>query len=86
MFAYLVLAVAALIHSWVNTTSEEVRASGLGSILAGVAIGVGGLILWAVDELLIQGLDIPGTNWAPVLFGVIPIGMAIGVRKAVLRE
>jgi hypothetical protein len=85
MFTYLVLSVAALVHSWVTTPGEEVKTSGLGSILAGVAIGVGGVLLWAVDALVLQGFDIPGTNWAPVLFAVIPIGMALGVRKEALR-
>ena len=82
MITYLVLTVTALVHSWVKTPREEVRASGLGLVLAGVAIGVGGVLLWAVDALLLQGFDIPGSNWAPVLFGVIPIGMALGVKKA----
>ncbi len=86
MFTYLILAVAALVHSWVTTPGEEVKASGLGRILAGFAIGVGGVLLWAVDALLLQGFDIPGSNWAPVLFGVIPMGMALGVRKAALWE
>ena len=86
MFTYFVLAVAALIHTWVKTPRGEVRVSGLGSILAGVAVGVGGILLWALDALLLQGFDIPGSNWAPVLFGVIPVGMALGVRKATSRE
>jgi hypothetical protein len=85
LLIYLVLALAALIHSWVTTPREEVGASGLGIVLAGMGVGVGGLLLWAVDALLLQGFDIPGSNWAPVLFGVIPIGMVLGVRKAALR-
>jgi hypothetical protein len=86
MLTYVVLAVAALAHSWVKTPREEARASGLGRVLAGVAVGVGGVILWAVDALVLQGFDIPGSNWAPVLFGVIPIGMALGVKKAASRK
>jgi len=86
MFVYLVLAVAALVHSWVKTPGGELWASGLSSVLFGMGIGVGGVILWAVDSLVLQAFDIPGSNWAPVLFGVIPIGMALGVRKATSRE
>jgi len=86
MLIYVVLAVVALIHSWVKTPGQELKASGLGLVLGGVAIGVGGVLLWVVDALLLQGFDIPGSNWAPVFFGVIPIGMALGVRKAALRE
>jgi hypothetical protein len=86
MFTYLVLAVSSLVHSWVTAPRGEVKASGLGRVLAGVAVGVGGVFLWVVDAFLLQGLDIPGSNWAPVLFGAIPIGMTLGVRKAALRE
>jgi hypothetical protein len=86
MFSYFVLAVAALIHTWVKTPRDKMRVSGLGSVLTGVAVGVGGIILWAVDALVLQAFDIPGSNWAPVLFGVIPVGMALGVKKATLRE
>ena len=86
MFGYVLLAVVALVHSWVKTPREEVGASGLGMVLAGVGFGVGGVLLWAVDALLLQGFDIPGSNWAPILFGVIPIGMALGVRKVASRE
>jgi len=86
LLIYVVLGVVALIHSWAKMPREEVRSTGLGMVLAGVAIGVGGILLWAVDAILLQGFDIPGTNWAPVLFGVIPIGMVLGVRKAALRE
>ena len=86
LLIYVVLAVVALIHSWAKTLREEVRASGLGRVLAGAAIGVGGVLLWVVDAFLLQGFDIPGANWAPVLFGIMPIGMALGVKKAALRE
>ena len=41
LLIYVVLAVVALIHSWAKTPREEVRASGLGRVLAGAAIGVG---------------------------------------------
>ena len=56
--------------------------AGLGMVLAGMAVGLGGVIFWAVDALAFQAFDVPGSNWAPVLFGVIPIGMALGVRRA----
>jgi len=35
LLSYLVLAVAALIHSWVKTPRDEVCSSGLGMMLAG---------------------------------------------------
>ena len=82
LLGYLVLAIAVLIHSWVRTPRGEVWPSGLGIVLVGFGVGLGGVLLWAVDALLLQGFDIPGTNWAPILFGVIPICMALGVRRA----
>lgn len=82
MLLYLISAIVALIHSWVTTPRDEVFSSGLGMVLAGFGLGIGGVILWAVDALLLPGFDIPGTNWAPILFGLIPIGMALGVRRA----
>lgn len=84
LLTYLLLAVATLVHSWISCPKEEVRPSGLGFSLLGFGIGIGGVLLWAVDFLLIPGFDIPGINWAPILFGAVPIGMALGVRKASL--
>lgn len=82
MFGYLVLSLVAVVHSWMKTPREEVGPSGLGWVLAGFGVGLGGVLVWALDALLLQGFDIPGSNWAPVLFGVIPIGLVLGVRKA----
>ena len=85
LFGYLGLSLVALVHSWIKTPKEEVGPSGLGWILTGFGLGLGGVILWAVDALLLQGFDIPGSNWAPVLFGMVPVGMALGVRRAERR-
>jgi hypothetical protein len=83
LFGYLGLALSTLIHSWVRTPRGEVWSSGLGWILVGFGAGFGGLLLWAVDALLFTGFDIPGSNWAPVLFAVVPMGLALGVRQSV---
>jgi hypothetical protein len=83
MLGYALLASVALVHSWVKTPKGELSSSGLGWVLAGFGAGLGGVLLWAVDALLLQGFDIPGTNWAPVLFALVPIGMVLGVRRAV---
>jgi hypothetical protein len=85
LLGYLLPAVAALVHSWVRTPRGELGPSGLGWILAGIGLGLAGVLFWAVDALLLQGVDIPGSSWAPVLFGVVPIGMALGVRRAVRK-
>ena len=82
MLSYVVSAISALVHSWVKLPKEQVTTSGLGWVLAGMGLGVGGVIFWAMDALLIQGFDIPGSNWAPILFGLIPFGMVLGVRRS----
>lgn len=82
LFGYLALAIAALVHSWVKIPRMEMGSSGLGWVLAGFGLGLGGILLWVVDALLLQTVDIPGSAWGPVLFGAIPIGMALGVRTA----
>ena len=82
MLFYMISAISALIHSWVKAPKEQIATSGLGWVLAGMALGIGGLLIWAVDALLLVGFDIPGTNWAPILFALIPIGMALGARRA----
>jgi hypothetical protein len=81
MLFYLLSIIAALIHSWVKTPKQDVGPSGLGWVLLGMGIGFSGILLWAVDFLVLSGFDIPGTNWAPVLFAVAPIGMALGVKR-----
>jgi hypothetical protein len=86
LLGYLLLALAALVHSWAKIPKKELGPSGLGWILAGFGLGLGGVLLWAVDALLLQGFDVPGSNWAPILFGMIPIGMALGVRRAAGRQ
>ena len=82
MLFYVISAVTALVHSWVKTPKKDVGPSGLGWVLAGMGVGIGGILLWAIDSLLLQGIDIPGTDWAPILFALVPIGMALGVRRA----
>lgn len=82
LFGYVLLAMVALIHSWAKTPRGEVRSSGMGWVLAGFGAGIGGVLLWAVDALLLQGVAIPGSNWAPMLFGLVPVGLALGVRRA----
>jgi hypothetical protein len=86
MLFYMISAISALIHSWATTPKEEISTSGLGWALAGMGLGIGGVLLWAVDALLLTGFNIPGTNWAPILFAVVPVGMALGVKRAANDE
>jgi hypothetical protein len=82
MLFYFLSGLMALVHSWIKTPWADLGASGLGWVLAGMGLGIGGVLLWAVDALFMTGFDIPGSNWAPVLFAMVPVGMALGVRRA----
>lgn len=81
MVAYALLAVVSLFHSWLMSPGTELRASGMRRVLLGVAVGVGGLLVWLLDAALLQGFDIPFSGWLPLLLAGIPLGMALGVRK-----
>jgi hypothetical protein len=80
MLAYAALAVVALLHAWFSSSREERSASGMSRVLAGVGVGLGGLILWVVDAALLPALEIPLSSWLPLLLAAIPIGMVLGVR------
>ena len=82
---YTVLALVAMVHTVVKTPRDELRISGMGWVLAGVGVGVGGVVLWLVLAL-VPWLSVPGSGWLPVLFGAIPAGMALGVRRRARRK
>jgi hypothetical protein len=82
MLTYFLLALAALGHSWWKTPGKELMSSGLGFILAGLGIGLAGILLWAVDAFFLPTIHVPGSSWAPVLFGLLPVGMAMGILRA----
>lgn len=80
MLVYSLSALVAVAHTWFTHSRAELRSSGMGLVLSGVAVAVGGLILWFSGWFLPLS-DIPGWNWFPLLIAVIPLGMALGVRK-----
>lgn len=82
MLVYFLLALAVLGHSWWKTPWKHLMTSGLGWVLAGLGIGLAGILLWAVDAFLLSAMKVPGSSWAPILFGLFPVGMAMGVRRA----
>ncbi|MGD8362323.1 MAG: PDZ domain-containing protein, partial [Gemmatimonadota bacterium] len=80
MLAYAALAVVALLHAWFSSSREERSASGMSRVLAGVGVGLGGLLLWVVDAALLPAVEVPLSSWLPLLLVAIPIGMVLGVR------
>jgi len=83
--AYVVMALAVMVHTAVKTPQDELRISGMGWVLAGVGLGVGGVALWMILAL-VPSISVPGSGWLPVLVGAIPAGMALGVRSQVRRN
>ncbi len=81
MFAYSGLAVVALVHTLVKTPSDEQRASGIRLILAGVVVALVPTLIGVVDWFFLWGIDIPGSNWFPLMLGAIPISTAMAVRR-----
>jgi hypothetical protein len=68
----------------VKTPGEEMRSSGMMSVVWGVGIGVVGVAAWAA-VIAVPGLAFPGTRLLPLLLVAIPIGMAMAVRKGAGR-
>jgi len=79
---YLLLALAALVHTVTETPWDELRASGMGSVLWGLGIGVGAVTAWIVTGVFAAS-SVPGASWLPLLLVAIPVGMARGVKKRV---
>ena len=85
MLGYVLLALGAMIHTAVTLPRQERRDSGIGIILLGMGAAVALTLVAAVD-FFFPALAIPGSGWLALGFALIPLSMALGVRKAALRE
>jgi len=81
MSLYALLAVVALLHTWITASRAELRSSGMSFALLGVGLGVTGLLVWLVDAAFLPGIDIPFSGWLPLLLVAVPLGMAWGLKK-----
>lgn len=81
MLAYTVLAIAAVIHTASKTPSQELQESGMRLILFGVGIAFVGTAVALVDMAFLWSFDIPGSGYLVLLIAVVPLTMALGVRK-----
>jgi hypothetical protein len=76
---FMVLLVAALIHTWVTLGREKLRQTRFNLILWGLAIAIGPVLIHGLLGLAIPGLTLPGSDFLPVLGVAIPGSMALAV-------
>ncbi len=85
MLAYLILAVAALIHTSVKMGRAELRESGVGIILVGIAAAAIPTLIGFVDWAFLYNFSLPGSGYFPLLVAVIPFTMALGVKRTAIE-
>jgi hypothetical protein len=82
---FMVLALAALIHSWITLEREELRRTRFNLVLWGLALAVGPFLVLGVFGLSFPGLSLPGTEFHPLLGVAIPGSMALAVVAGARR-
>jgi membrane-associated protease RseP (regulator of RpoE activity) len=79
---YLLLAIIAVIHSFVKSSAEERSASGLNLMLLGVVIGWAPLVISILyHTILPHAGDLPGERFWGVTGIAAPIGLALALMK-----
>jgi len=81
MLLFSILAVAAVVHTLVTTPRHELQASGMMIVVFGVGLALVLTMIAGIDWMLLPEFDIPGSHWLPVSVGLIPLTMALAVRK-----
>ena len=81
MLVYSALALVAVIHTALAMSRDERRRSGMGIILLGVGVAFVATTIAFVDMAFLWDFNIPGSSYFPLLIAVIPLTMALGVRK-----
>lgn len=81
MMGYLIVAVIALIHTAVKMGWAELRESGMGIIVVGIAVAAIPTLIGFIDWAFLYNVSIPGSSYFPLLIVVIPLAMAWGARR-----
>jgi hypothetical protein len=76
---YMVLALAALIHTAVTLGRAELRRSRFSCVLWGLAVAFGPLLALGLLRLGLPEFTLPGSGFLPLLGAVIPASMALAV-------
>ena len=77
----LILALAALLHSWFKSTRSERRDSGFALIPLGIAIALAPYLLQLLVRVAASGFNLPGYDYYALLEVAIPVTMALAVVK-----
>ena len=80
MLVYVALAAAAVIHTLIAVPWREIRDSGMGIVLAGLFVGLVPSFLDPIVGMLFE-VTLPGSRYFPLLILVIPVTLALGVRR-----
>lgn len=79
---YILLAVVAVIHSYVRAPAAERRANGLNLMLAGMVIGFGPIAVSLLAHTIFPHIgDLPGERFWGVTMIAVPIGLALALMK-----
>ncbi len=79
---YILLAVIAVIHSYMKSSPGERTASGLNLMMLGLLIGFGPLLISVLYHTIFSHAgDLPGERFWPITTIAVPIGMALGLMK-----
>jgi len=81
MLGYVVLALAALVHTVVKTPRDRWWTSGLGWILVGLVVGFVPTVVGLIDWAFLWDFDIPGSSYYALMLAVIPLALALAVRQ-----
>jgi hypothetical protein len=82
LIGYLVLAMAALIHSFVTVGPRERAEGGLNLMLAGVVVGLVPMVLIMVAGMFVRTDLIPGTTYLFLTLTLIPISFGAALLRS----
>ncbi len=76
---YMVLCLAALVHTWIVLPRDERRSTGFDRVLWGLAIAFGPFLILGLLGAVLPNFVLPGTEYLVLLGGVIPGSLAVAV-------
>lgn len=80
---YMLIALVALILSWVTTSRADLRDSGFYWIPLGLAVAIGPFIVLRLIGMAVPEFSMPGSEFLPLLGVLIPGGLALAVVRGV---